>query len=162
MKKLVASFAMATTLTLSACVSTPPLSSLQRRALQTRSFEDTTQENVFRAFKSVLQDDGYIIKNQDMTGGLLVAALQKSDPNAAFSAVFNNNQNYRTGYSYELSISLEKVGAASVESRLTIQQIENYSHGGVDGHEVLDENTYRSFYDKVKLEVERRKAFGKK
>ncbi len=57
-----------------ACTSTPEptVTPQQKRVMQVKTF-DATFENTFQAFKSVLQDDGYVIQNQDFSGGLIVA-----------------------------------------------------------------------------------------
>lgn len=142
------------------CASQPTMSPQQRRQLQTRVFQHTSFDTVFRAFKTVLQDEGYIIKNQDMSGGLIVATIEKTDSSSGFWAAMAGNHNYRTGEGFELSVNLEKVGSG-VETRMTIQKLEQYSQGGSQGHEILDHDLYQSFYNKVRTEVERRKAEGK-
>jgi hypothetical protein len=155
MKKL-----FALTLLLTACAITPPMSPQQIRAMQMRSFEDTTYENVFRSLKTVLQDEGYVIKNQDMAGGLIVGTIQRTDGMSNFNMVFNAGKNYRTGESYEVSVNLEKVGK-TVETRMTIQKMESYSMGGLQGNPILDPETYKSIYEKVSVEIKRRQAQGK-
>ena len=143
------------------CATMPELSPSQRRAMQSRTFEDASYESVFRAFKTVLQDDGYIIKNQDQPGGLIVASIEKTDKGSIFMAAMNNQSNYRTGEGYEVSVNMEKLNEKTTDSRLTIQKLEDFSQGGKRGSEILDEKLYKTFYDKVKTEVERRKAQGK-
>lgn len=148
-------------LALVACASKVALSPAQRRAIQMRSFEGSSYENIFRAFKTVLQDEGYIIKNQDMSGGLIVATIQKTDSSSAFFATFGGSPNYRTGEGFEISINLEEIRPKMIETRMVIQKTEQYSLGGQQGHEILDEGLYKGFYDRVRVEVERRKAQGK-
>jgi hypothetical protein len=142
------------------CASEPVMSPQQRRQLQTRTFEHVSFKNVFRAFKTVLQDEGYLIKNQDMVGGLIVATIEKTDSSSGFWQALAGNSNYRTGEGFEVSINLEQVGE-TVEARMTLQKLEQYSHGGQKGKEILDPALYKSFFAKVKTEVERRKAQGK-
>ena len=132
----------------------------QRRALQTRTFDETSYDNVFKAFKNVLQDEGYIIKNQDFQGGMILATILKADDSSEWLAKINNEQNYRTGEGFEVSISFDRINKKVTETRLTIQKIEQYSMGGSKGYEVLDPPLYKSIYDRVKVEIERRKARG--
>jgi hypothetical protein len=148
-------------LILASCATKPQLSPQQRRALQVRTFENTTYDNVFRAFKTIMQDDGYVVKNQDLEGGLIVAQIQKTDRGGAFFAALGGNKNYRTGESFEISANLEKINKSTVESRIIIQKVESFSMGGQQGDEILDPEMYKSFYNKVKVEVERRKAQGR-
>ena len=145
-------------LLLAGCVTTPKLSPQQRRALQVRNFE-SSYNHVFRAFKTVLQDEGYIIKNQDMQGGLIVAHSSKSTGGGlAFLAALGNNENYHTGTTYEVSVNLEEVRKNYTESRVIIQKVARYSQGGSRGGEVVDPALYKNIYSKVMVEVERRKA----
>jgi len=147
-----------------ACATVPELSSMQRRQLQSRTFENTSYENVFRSFKSVLQDEGYIIKNQDMAGGLIVASIQKASHSIQpflLTGSSQKNSNYVMDDGFELSVNLEKMNELTVESRLTIQKVEHFSQGGQQGREILDQELYKAFYEKVKVETERRKAQGK-
>ena len=151
---------LATLVFVAGCQTQPKMSTAQIRAMQTRSFEDTTYDNVFRAFKTILQDDGYQIKNQDLSGGLIVATIQKTDGMAGWNSFFSSGQNYRTGEGFEVSVNLEKVGK-TVETRLTVQKQEQYSMGGHQGDVILDPGIYKTIYEKVTTEVSRRKAQGK-
>ena len=145
---------------LTACVTTS-LSPQQRRVLQVKHFE-SSYNNVFRAFKSVLQDEGYIIKNQDMEGGLIVAHSSKSTGSgSAILAALSGQQTYQTGALYEVSVNLEAIRKQYIESRVIIQKIESYSMGGSRGYEIIDPGLYRNIYSKVMLEVARRKAQNK-
>ncbi|MBN1783766.1 MAG: hypothetical protein JW812_02240 [Alphaproteobacteria bacterium] len=61
---------------LTACMaggaSKPVFSDAQRRAMQVRT-HDASYDMTFHAVKSVLLDDGYIIKSQDYAGGMILA-----------------------------------------------------------------------------------------
>jgi hypothetical protein len=143
------------------CATTPELSPQQRRALQMRTFEDTNMRNVFNAIKTVLQDEGYVIKNQDFEGGLIVAQIQKADNSSAFWAGLSGNSNYRTGQLFEVSVNLEAITPTTIETRMIVQESVQMSLGGTSGREILDEKLYQGIYQKIKVEVERRKAQGK-
>ncbi len=140
------------------CVTTQ-ISPQQRRAMQVKFFENSSYNNVFRAFKTILQDEGYIIKNQDMQGGLIVAHSAKATSSgSAVLAILSGQQNYQTGTTYEVSVNLEEIRKNNVESRVIIQKVDSYNMGGSRGNEILDPNLYRNIYRKVMVEVERRKA----
>lgn len=144
------------------CVTTPQISPQQRRAMQVKHFKDVSYENVFRAFKTVLQDEGYIIKNQDMKGGLIVAHASKaSSSGLAVMAALAGTQNYQTGVTFEISVNLEEVQKNYTESRVILQKVSSYSMGGSQGKEILSPELYKNIYSKVFVEVERRKAQGK-
>ncbi len=161
MKKLLSSSSFCVVLFFIGCA-TATLSPQQRRALQVKHFK-SSYNNVFRAFKTVLQDEGYIIKNQDMEGGLIVAHASKS-PSGFFSAMSvlgGDSDNYRTGVTFEVSVNLEKIRSNYIESRVIIQQIDSFSKGGARGKEIVSPELYQNIYSKVRVEVARRKAQGK-
>ena len=145
-----------------ACVSSgPKMSAMQRRSIQTKMFEQTTYDNVFRAFKTVLQDEGYVIKNQDLQGGLIVAANEKAV--SSWGAVFaGSNNNHKTGEGFEVSVNLEDLGKGNVETRLIIQKQESYSMGGKRGYQLDQPELYKNIYQKVVVEVNRRNMMGRK
>ena len=142
------------------CIIAPPMSAPQRRALQTKTFDETSYDNVFKAFKNVLQDEGYIIKNQDYNGGMILATILKADNTSEWFAQMDGKQNYRTGEGFEVSVSFDRINKKATETRLTIQKVEQYSMGGTKGYEILDPKMYKSLYDKITVEIERRKAKG--
>ncbi len=146
---------------LAGCATTK-LSPQQRRSLQVKHFKDSSYNNVFRAFKTVLQDEGYIIKNQDMDGGLIVAHSSKPmSLGYAILAGLSSQPNYQTGTTYEVSVNLEEIKKNYVESRVILQQVSSYSQGGSRGAEILNPELYKNIYTKVFTEVARRKAQGK-
>ena len=143
------------------CAITPNLSAPQRRALQTRTFEKITYDGVFKAFKTVLQDEGYIIQNQDYKGGMILASVQKKYP--SFPTIYFKDADYPIGEGFEVSISLDEINQKKgiVETRLTIQKMEYFKKGTKQGSEVVNEETYKNIYDKLLIEIERRKAMGR-
>jgi len=146
----------------SGCLATAPkLTPQQRRALQVRSFE-SDYNNVFKGARTVLQDEGYIIKNQDFDGGMILAQKETS---ASSGSVFlatmgGDNQSYITGRSFDISFSLEKINDNLTETRMTLQNITKTSTGGVAGKEVVDTEVYNALYNKINVEIQRRKARG--
>jgi hypothetical protein len=142
------------------CATRPQLSSQQRRSLQVRTFK-ANYENSFRAIKSVLQDEGYVIKNQDMQGGLIVAEKSMTDNSSRIWAALAGSSQYRTGEGFDVSFNLEMIGPMSTESRLTIQKHETTNLGGKQGEEILEPELYKSIYQKIQTELARRVASGK-
>jgi hypothetical protein len=145
---------------LSACETAPKLTPQQRRAMQMRTFE-TTYGNVFKAIKTVFQDEGYVIKNQDYDGGMILAQKETSSGGgAAFMAALGGNQNYVTGRGYEISMNLDALNKKLVETRMTLQSRTQTSLGGASGKEIVKPEIYKALYQKIFVEVERRKARG--
>ena len=160
MKLLALTILSLSLLNLAGCLSAPKLTPQQRRALQVRTFE-TNYNNVFRAAKTVLQDEGYIIKNQDFNGGMILAQKETSaGGGASFMAALGGNNNYVTGTGFEVSMSLEKLNKNLTETRLTLQNKTKTNMGGSSGREIVKPEIYKSIYDKLVVEVERRKARG--
>ncbi|MDE0151267.1 MAG: hypothetical protein OXK80_02060 [Bdellovibrionales bacterium] len=161
-------FFLSFALCLTACQTTPALSPDQRRTLQTRIFKPASYNTVFRAFKTVMQDEGYVIKNMDMDGGFLVAETQKS-MGAGYNTLVilgalggNGGTNYATGRTYTCTVNLEEIQKDVVEARLIFQRTTNYSRGGKAGGELLKPEVYQNLFAKVFREVERRKALKRK
>ena len=156
------------TLFLIACQTVPTLSPDQRRALQTRVFKPASYNTVFRAFKTVMQDEGYIIKNMDMDGGFIVAETRKG-MGAGYNTLIilgalsgGSSTNYATGMTFTCTVNLEEIQKNVVEARLIFQRTTNYSRGGQAGGELLKPEVYRNLFTKVSREVERRKALKRK
>ncbi len=151
-------------LLLSACATAPSPSPMQRRNVQTKTFQGVSYSNVFRAVKTVLQDEGYIIKEQDYDGGMMLAVAQKSSWSWEMVKIFERDKKDRDtlmSVEFEVSFSFEEIAKKIVETRLTIQKVEYYSNGGRKGQEVFDPALYKNIYDKISVEIERRKALGR-
>ncbi len=143
------------------CQTTPKLTAHQRRALQVRTF-DHDLNTVFKAFKTILLDEGYIIKNQDMNGGMILAQKETDAMSGGmkFLNVFSGSNNYVTGRGYEVSVNFDNIGKNTTETRLTLQTTTKTNIGGSSGKEIVQPQIYKSLYDKVTVEVGRRKARG--
>jgi len=161
MKKLISIILLTV---LAGCSTVPPMTKQQKRAIQIKTFE-TSYDNVFKAFKSVLQDDGYIIKNQDFAGGMLLAQKER-DINEGksgfgkFMSVMARSKSDPTGKGYDLSVSFDKLNDKSTETRLILQELTKWSNGGSKGREIVDGPLYKAIYDDVAIEVKRREARG--
>ena len=162
MKHLLSTLFLAFVLQSCAFMEETRISPQQRRAMQTKTFRDTSYNNVFRAFKTILQDDGYIIQNQDYNGGLITAEAQKTNFTALFfSKIGNNSGDSAVGKSFQVTVNLEKISEKIMETRLIIQEKTQYQRGGVTGKEVIDPKLYRTIYQKVSVEIKRRQAKGR-
>ena len=150
---------------LGACATTHSPSPMQRRNVQTKIFERVSYSNVFKAVKTVLQDEGYTIQEQDYEGGMLLAIARKSSWSWDMVRIFEKDKKDKDSLmstEFEVSFSFEDIGKQNVETRLTIQKVEYYSHGGKKGQEVFDPAIYKNIYDKISVEIERRKALGRR
>ena len=146
---------------LCSCAHKPVWTPQQRRALQMKSF-NASYDAVFRSIKNILQDDGYIITNQDYKGGLILAhkEIDKSNSAAVMTVLFGYG-NWESGKYYKISFNLEKISKRNVETRVTILQGTKRTFGGEEGSEVVDPKIYKAIYNKLNVELQRRIASGK-
>ena len=147
---------------LTSCSTGPSWSAQQRRALQMRTF-DASYESVFMAAKNVLQDDGYLIADQDYKGGLILAKKSVDNKVASFMKIpilFESEEGVR-GKEYQISFNIEKISKRNIETRLTIMESLKMNRGQGAGVEVVDPDTYKAIYDKLNTEIKRRAAGGR-
>lgn len=202
----------------SACItSAPRLSPQQLRAIQVRTYESSDIKNTFYASKEVLQDEGYLIKKQDFSGGMLVAEkkrtirspehrgrvleeevdnlnCQLSDGRTYSSGRYSSSKkvkfvlkngklirkkrdsrygtpckgrviiqrespefNIMEGYSF--TVNLEELNKKDTKVRIGIERTLTTNKGNKTSSVVVSQPQYLSFYNKMKVELERRKIY---
>jgi hypothetical protein len=105
----------------------PPLTQLQLRQLQSRSYENREMLTAMRAVINALLDEGFIIKNADKDLGFVQASKDVDIGGAGqiyadFGGFFGNNQaRWRNSSSIDCSGTLTTVGR-STNVRLIFQQ----------------------------------------
>ncbi len=153
------------------CQTAPQLTSNQRRVIQTKHFVAASYENVFRSFKTVLQDEGYIIMNQDKDGGLIVAEATETIPfsnhtlasktmNHPFMLKTTPPQQTPAVKTLLASINLESVSKDLVEARIVLREKDIYVNGMRTGREIINPRQYRNLFVQVLRQIEYRKALG--
>jgi|YelNatPaOPRAMG01_1025707.scaffolds.fasta_scaffold94515_3 hypothetical protein len=150
-----------------ACTPEPQLSPMQVRQITTKLF-DGDYETVYRACLTVLQDQGYIIKNTDMDSGLIVASITKetSAGSQAFQALMLGYVPNK-GKEYDLSCMVNKLSEKSTEIRLNIHetkygQTSKWSGSSELGaKQIYDEKLFRALFNEIEVEVKRREAMKK-
>lgn len=144
------------------CAAGPQLSQMQIRQLTTKMI-DGTYENVFRATMTILQDQGYVIKNTDMNSGLIVANIDRETSGGSqfFQALLVGSV-YDKNTVIEVSATVNKLNEQTQEIRLNIQET-NYSGGGAKQNikQIYDEQVYQKLFNDITLEVKRREAMNK-
>lgn len=147
------------------CQIVPPLTPQQKRAMQIKTFENT-YNNVFKAVKSVLLDEGYIIKNQDFEGGLILGSKDTNEnggfPLSVFLGSSDDDDDYDPVVSkkHEVSVNLEKINSNLTETRVVFQTTTQTQKGQKSSRQILDMETYNSLYQKLSVETARRRARG--
>lgn len=142
--------------------SRPQLSPMQLRQLTTRVIE-STYEHVFRATMTVLQDNGYVIKNTDMNSGLIVANIDKETSGGSqfMQALFLGRITDKNTI-IEVSATVNKLNEQSQELRLVIQETNFSGSGGKNKiDQITDDKIYQKLFNDITLEVKRREAMGK-
>ena len=143
------------------------LSPMQKRELTTRII-DSGYENVFRATMTVLQDQGYTIKNTDMDSGLILASVDRETGTGSqilqslFTGFVGNK-----GSVVEVSATVSKLSAASTEIRLNIAEAGygQYGSGGASSQkaskQLYDPKIYQNLFNEITTEGKRREAMNK-
>jgi len=154
-------------LSFSACTAAPKLSPMQARQITTKMFE-SGYENIYRATLTVLQDQGYVIKNTDMASGLILASVdrKKSGGSQFFQALMVGYVPNK-GTEIELSCVVNKLNETSTELRINIQEVK-YGQSSVfsgsgkqDTKQIYDPKVYENLFNDIQLEVKRREAINK-
>jgi hypothetical protein len=152
-KALTITALLLTPITISNCTLGPAYSTMQKRSMQTKTYEEPYND-VFKAFKTVLLDEGYIIKNQEFEGGLLLA--EKGKTSGWFFG--GGEKNKVLGAKYQISVNFDKISDHIVETRMNLQEITQYASGGTQSRELIKPETFQNIYKQVTVELERRKA----
>jgi hypothetical protein len=89
---------------------TPPpqakVTSLQLRAMQTRTYDKVKVQIVMKSVMSALQDEGYILANADSTLGFIYGAKEKYEVDENTKAVAEFNMGSGSG-TYQTTLRLE-------------------------------------------------------
>lgn len=147
-----------------ACTPEPKLSPMQIRQITTRMF-DSDYETVYRAALTVIQDQGYIIKNTDMASGLILAGIDKesSTGKQLFQALMFGYIADK-GTEFELSCMVNKLSENSTEIRLNIQKTKYGQFSALSGvsktqtEQIYDADLFNKLFNEIALEVKRREA----
>lgn len=147
--------------------SKPKLSPMQIRELTTKMFE-SDYETVFRSTLTVLQDQGYVIKNTDMAAGLILGYADRKTAfgSQLFSALMLGFVAHK-GTDIEVSCMVNKNSDTSTELRMNVQEAK-YGQSSVysgtsktDSTLIRDPKIYKALFDQIGVEIKRREAMKK-
>jgi hypothetical protein len=147
---------------LSGCATTPKLSPMQIREITTREIE-ANYENVYRAALTVIQDNGYIIKNTDMDSGLIVATIDRETSKGSqfFQAPFLGYVANKSTV-VELSCMVNRLTEDRQQIRMNIQETNMSQFGGKNViKQIYSPKVYEALFNDIKVEVKRREAMGR-
>jgi hypothetical protein len=138
---------------------------MQRRQLTTRSFESSF-ENAFRATLTILQDQGYIIKNTDMDSGLIVANVDRKTATG-----LQLLQHLFVGFAWdkgtevEVSCVVNKINERTNETRINIQEVKYGESSWFSGtskqssKQIYEPSLYQRLFNEITIEIKRREAY---
>jgi hypothetical protein len=136
------------------------LSPMQVRQITTRQLE-STYENVYRASMTVLQDQGYVVKNTDMASGLIAANIDRSaSKSSQFWQIAIVGDVYDKGTFIEVTITVAKINDTLQEIRMNVQETGYNEFGGkTNVKQIADPKFYDALANQINIEVKRREAF---
>ena len=144
------------------CATTPKISPMQRRQITTKTFE-SSYENVYRATLTVLQDQGYIIKNTDMKSGLIRASVSReaSFGRQVLEVMFFSTTKYVKDTLIELSCMVNELNDDTSEVRINIQEVV-YQADGTKRFikQIYDPKIFKTLFDQIRVEIKRREAIN--
>lgn len=133
------------------------LSPMQKRQITSRVY-DSDYETVYKATLTVLQDQGYIIKNTDMDSGLIVSEIDRETSQGAqfLQAIFSEVVD--KGTLIEVSCMVGKISDSSTELRINIQETKYGAAGKQSANRLYDEKTYQQLFNEIRVEIKRIEA----
>ena len=144
------------TLLCAGCVSQSqdqPMSQLQIREIQTRSFENKDAKAVLKEMINVLQDEAFIVKHANLELGLLAGEKDidiEDQWNRFFSVMANGHHaSWNKNVVIEVSANVTQFGE-STKVRVNFQRklFDNFGRV-VKVIQIFDENYYQEFFTKV-------------
>lgn len=125
----------------------PALTPLELQSLQTRSYEETETEIVFRSVVSVFQDLGFTITNADLATGLISAegAADSDEMFAFWTGVSKVTQTKATAFVEGIN------GTAKVRLNFVTTDTRSGGWGQTNRQDeaILDANIYRNAFEKI-------------
>lgn len=165
MRNMTLPYALVLSVLVSGCVITTSSkpSPMQFRHVSTRPIQGR-YGNIFRATMTVLQDNGYIIKQTDMSSGLITAEVNRETPRIlqALQSSSKKRKITHKGTLVQASAVVDKLNERNTEVRITIQE-RTYSETGSTTRvrQLRDPRVYKKILDDITLEVKRREAIGR-
>lgn len=138
------------------------LSPMQKRQITTKQVEGD-YENAFRAAMTVLQDQGYVVKNTDMASGLIVANIDReTSKSSQFWQEVLVGGIYDKGTFIEATITVGKINNTLQELRMSLQETRYNQFGGkTDIKQITEVKAYEELANQITIEVKRREALGR-
>ncbi len=148
------------------CAARPKLSPIQIRQITTKLINGTYEET-YRSALTVLQDQGYIIKNTDMESGLIMAQVDRATSGGSqfVQALFSGYVSAK-GTDIEVRCVVNKLSNTNTEIRVNIQETkygQSSFWGGTSKQKVKQiygSELFRNLFFEIEREVKRRQAIN--
>lgn len=137
-------------------------SPMQKRQITTHQIEGS-YENVYRAAMTVLQDQGYVVKNTDMASGLIVASVDReTSKSSQFWQAFWIGDVVDKGTFIEATITVGIINDSLQEVRISLQETRYNRYGGkTDIKQLVNPAAYQELANQITVETKRREALGR-
>ena len=137
-------------------------SPMQKRQITTHQIEGS-YENVYRAAMTVLQDQGYVVKNTDMASGLIVASVDReTSKSSQFWQAFWTGDIVDKGTFIEATITVGIINDSLQEIRISLQETRYNRYGGkTDIKQLVNPAAYQELANQIMVETKRREALGR-
>jgi hypothetical protein len=152
------------------CATMPSLTPEQKKDMTSKLFE-CPYENVYRATLTVLQDQGYIIKNTDMDSGLIRAASSERSNNLERFWQDLLSSQVRNQTIVEADCMVNKINDNSAEVRINLQETwlgqtssnsKNPKEEIKNVDQIFNPQVYQKFFDEISKEITKRATIQNK
>lgn len=151
-------------LILASCTPKPQLSPMQVRQITTKMFE-CDYETCYRATLTIIQDQGYVIKDTDMETGHILASVDRQTKGGSqfFQALLTGYVSDK-GTEYELSAMVDKLSETATEIRINIAKVKYGQSSKFSGtskqssKRIYDAELFRDLFNDIGVEIKRREA----
>jgi len=129
---------------------------------------ETDYETCYRATLTILQDQGYVIKNTDMDTGHILATVDritKAGSQVAQALLFGYVSS--KGTVFELSAMVDKLSETATEIRVNIEKVKYGQSSVLSGtskqsaNRIYDAELFQDLFNDIDVEIKRREAMKK-
>ncbi len=147
-------------LSITSCTSMKQLTPSEVRAMTTKQYE-SSYDVVFRSCMSLLQAEGFVVESTNKEIGLINGNKRIDNKNADFQRLMWGSA--KDASTAKISIMVEEVNKELSEVKLTIyegtiQSVNSMGAKSTKESMVTDAEIYTSWFNNLRVEIERRKA----
>ena len=136
------------------------MSTMQKRHIESKQLRGS-YKNCFKATMTVLQDQGYIIKNADLPTGMILATkdIEAGAGEQLLGAMFLGTAATKNRV-YEVSMTFDEYTTELTNVRFSIQEC-TYDMAGKRSlsKNIEDPEMFNSIFNNIQTEIKRREAF---